>query len=202
MGPLTGRKIVELAGIGPGPFCAMLLADLGADVIARRPRRRRRPRHRPADRSSTLMRRSRRSIAVDLKQPDGVDAVLRLVDAGRRADRRLPPRRDRAARARPRRLPRAQSAPGLRPHDRLGPGRSAARRRPATTSTTSRSPARSHAIGRDGEPPVAAAQPGRRLRRRRALLSRSASSLRCSSASALGQGPGRRRRHGRTAPRR
>ena len=33
MGPLSGVKVVELAGIGPGPFCAMLLADLGADVI-------------------------------------------------------------------------------------------------------------------------------------------------------------------------
>ena len=32
-GPLTGLKIVEIAGIGPGPFCAMLLADLGADIL-------------------------------------------------------------------------------------------------------------------------------------------------------------------------
>ena len=33
MGPLTGLRVVEVAGIGPGPFCAMLLADLGADVV-------------------------------------------------------------------------------------------------------------------------------------------------------------------------
>ncbi len=33
MGPLQGMKVIELAGIGPGPYCAMLLADLGADVI-------------------------------------------------------------------------------------------------------------------------------------------------------------------------
>ena len=35
MGPLSGVRIIELAGIGPGPFCAMMLADMGADVIRR-----------------------------------------------------------------------------------------------------------------------------------------------------------------------
>ena len=46
-GPLDGLKIIEIAGIGPGPFCAMMLADMGADVHPRRPgpeRLRRRPR--------------------------------------------------------------------------------------------------------------------------------------------------------------
>ena len=81
MGPLAGIKIVEIAGIGPGPYGAMLLADLGADIIR-------------IDRSSgvnafgqgpsaeppaDLLARGRRSVAVDLKHPDGVATVLDLV---------------------------------------------------------------------------------------------------------------------------
>ena len=80
-GPLSGIKIVEIAGIGPGPYGAMLLADLGADVIR-------------IDRSSgvnafgqgpdaeppaDILARGRRSVAVDLKHPDGVATVLDLV---------------------------------------------------------------------------------------------------------------------------
>ena len=79
MGPLDGVTIVELAGIGPGPFCGMMLSDMGADVIridrtsaVRDPR----PERPPAD----VLARGRRSIAVDLKQPEGVETVLRLVD--------------------------------------------------------------------------------------------------------------------------
>ena len=78
-GPLEGIRIVELAGIGPGPFAGMLLADAGADVIrvdradrAHVPGGRGRP-------TSTCMNRSRRSVAVDLKHPDGVALVLDLV---------------------------------------------------------------------------------------------------------------------------
>jgi alpha-methylacyl-CoA racemase len=74
MGPLAGLKIIELAGVGPGPFCGMMLADMGADVICiDRPR----PGH-----SHVLdpLRRNRRSIACDLKNPAAVAAVLRLVD--------------------------------------------------------------------------------------------------------------------------
>jgi alpha-methylacyl-CoA racemase len=81
MGPLAGIKIVEIAGIGPGPYGAMLLADLGADVIR-------------IDRSSgvnafgqgpsaeppaDILARGRRSVAVDLKNPEGVVTVLDLV---------------------------------------------------------------------------------------------------------------------------
>ena len=79
-GPLTGIRVVEIGGIGPGPFCAMLLADLGADVLR-------------VDRvvggglvgpsedhSTELLNRGRRSIAVDLKHPEGPEVVLRLVD--------------------------------------------------------------------------------------------------------------------------
>ncbi len=79
-GPLSGIKIVELAGIGPGPFSAMLLADLGADII----RVDRAQQVNPAafDRPNLdVMNRGRRSIGVDLKHPDGVETVLRLVES-------------------------------------------------------------------------------------------------------------------------
>lgn len=78
MGPLQGVKVVELAGIGPGPFAAMMLADMGADVI-----RVDRAGSVPADFSKQnleLFNRGRRSVAVDLKKPDGVESVLRLVE--------------------------------------------------------------------------------------------------------------------------
>jgi len=72
-GPLEGVRLVELAGIGPAPFAAMVLADLGADIVR-------------VDRASgasgfarmDVMNRGRRSIAVDLKHPEGVEVVLRL----------------------------------------------------------------------------------------------------------------------------
>jgi alpha-methylacyl-CoA racemase len=82
MGPLAGVKIIELAGIGPAPFCAMLLADMGAEVVR-------------VDRAANvgtdtdrdgndarfnLLLRGRRNIAVDLKNKAGQDAVLRLID--------------------------------------------------------------------------------------------------------------------------
>src|SRR4051794_41795849 len=76
-GPLRGVRVVELAGIGPGPHAAMLLADLGADVI--RPER-------PAGagsaspRETDLLTRGRPSVAMDLKKPGAVEAVLKLVE--------------------------------------------------------------------------------------------------------------------------
>lgn len=79
MGPLTGIKVVELAGIGPGPMCAMLLADLGATVI-------RIERREPVDLGIkrplkfNLVLRNRKAIALDLKQPRHVALALRLVD--------------------------------------------------------------------------------------------------------------------------
>ena len=74
MGPLKGLKIVEMAGIGPGPFCGMVLADLGAEVIR-------------VDRASAkgtgsrqeASNRGKKSIAVDLKAKEGVQIVLKLV---------------------------------------------------------------------------------------------------------------------------
>lgn len=76
-GPLAGVKVVELAGIGPGPHACMLLADLGADVIR-------------VDRPGgsllgggphDILTRGRPSVALDLKHPDGVETVLRLVES-------------------------------------------------------------------------------------------------------------------------
>ncbi|MFE6688488.1 CaiB/BaiF CoA transferase family protein [Streptomyces sp. NPDC057743] len=75
-GPLSGVRVVELAGIGPGPFAAMLLADLGADVV-----RVDRPKGAGLgiDPASDLTNRNKRSVLVDLKQPAGVARVLDLV---------------------------------------------------------------------------------------------------------------------------
>ncbi len=78
-GPLVGLKVVELAGIGPAPFAAMLLADLGADIV-RVDRRADAGLGVPRGAEYDLMSRSRASIAVDLKNPQGVDAVLRLAE--------------------------------------------------------------------------------------------------------------------------
>jgi alpha-methylacyl-CoA racemase len=78
-GPLTGLRVVELAGIGPGPFCGMVLADFGAEVI-RVDRAGSVRGGDPASPPPHIYNRGRRSIGVDLKHPDGVAAVLRLVD--------------------------------------------------------------------------------------------------------------------------
>jgi alpha-methylacyl-CoA racemase len=79
VGPLRGVRIVELAGIGPGPFAGMLLSDMGADIVR-------------VDRAGQVnpaafdkpnlepLYRGRRSIGVDLKKPEGVELVLRLIE--------------------------------------------------------------------------------------------------------------------------
>ncbi|HUY63150.1 MAG TPA: CaiB/BaiF CoA-transferase family protein [Acidimicrobiales bacterium] len=77
-GPLAGLRVVELAGIGPGPYTAMLLADAGADVL-RIDRASGRPASPPSGGHWDLLNRSRRSVAVNLKHPDGVALVLDLV---------------------------------------------------------------------------------------------------------------------------
>jgi alpha-methylacyl-CoA racemase len=79
-GPLAGLKIIELAGIGPGPFCAMMLADMGAEVI-RVDRAQSAMGGDPATPPSDVLNRGRRSIAVDLKHPDGVETVLALIES-------------------------------------------------------------------------------------------------------------------------
>lgn len=75
-GPLTGIRIVELAGLGPAPHACMLLADLGADVL-----RVDRPGGGFGLASYDVLTRSRRSVAIDLKHPAGPEAVLRLAAA-------------------------------------------------------------------------------------------------------------------------
>ncbi len=79
MGPLTGFRIVEFAGIGPGPMCAMLLSDMGADVLR-------------IDRLAAaglgismrskfdLLNRGRRSVALDLKKPEAIEVAMRLIE--------------------------------------------------------------------------------------------------------------------------
>ncbi|MGC4250919.1 MAG: CaiB/BaiF CoA-transferase family protein [Sphingobium sp.] len=78
-GPLKGLKVIEMAGLGPVPFCGMMLADMGADVIR-------------VDRTGStdlgiefptaldLRNRNKRSVAIDLKKPEGLEALLRLVE--------------------------------------------------------------------------------------------------------------------------
>ncbi|MGK2948226.1 MAG: CaiB/BaiF CoA transferase family protein [Acidimicrobiales bacterium] len=75
-GPLAGLRVVEVAGIGPGPFCAMVLADLGADVI----RVERPAGGEAAGNPHDILARGRRSVAVDLKAPGAAEVVLRLAD--------------------------------------------------------------------------------------------------------------------------
>ena len=74
-GPLSGVKVLELAGIGPGPFCGMLLADMGADVL-RVDRAQEADLGLPVEPKFDIMARGRRSIALDLKRPASVAAVL------------------------------------------------------------------------------------------------------------------------------
>jgi alpha-methylacyl-CoA racemase len=75
-GPLAGVRVVELAGIGPGPFAAMLLADLGADVVrVDRPT----PPVLGADPAHDVTNRNKRSVVVDLRSPDGPGLLLDLV---------------------------------------------------------------------------------------------------------------------------
>ena len=71
MGPLKGFKIIEMAGIGPGPFAGMILADMGAEVIIIE-------RSTSKNRMPDCNRRGKRSIALNLKTPDGVETLLQL----------------------------------------------------------------------------------------------------------------------------
>jgi alpha-methylacyl-CoA racemase len=75
VGPLTGIRVVEMAGIGPGPFTAMMLSDLGAEVI-----RVDRLSHKGTGHRANVLNRGRKSIAVDLKNPRGVETTLRLIE--------------------------------------------------------------------------------------------------------------------------
>ena len=78
-GPLHGVKVIEMAGLGPAPFAAMMLADLGAEVIT--VDRLSTVQEDPATVSAQLLRRGKQSIALDLKQSASVEVVLRLVES-------------------------------------------------------------------------------------------------------------------------
>ena len=75
MGPLKGLKIIEVSGIGPGPFCGMLLADLGADLVCVD-----RPGRPLLDPETDCMRRGKRSIILDLKSPQDTEILLAMVE--------------------------------------------------------------------------------------------------------------------------
>ncbi len=74
-GPLSGIRIIEFAGIGPGPFCGMLLADLGAEVV-----RIDRPGDGRPGRAADIMSRGKRSVGLNLKDPADVATALALLD--------------------------------------------------------------------------------------------------------------------------
>jgi alpha-methylacyl-CoA racemase len=78
-GPLTGYKIVEFAGIGPGPFCSMLLSDMGAEVL-RLDRTEDAGLGIPSDTKYALLNRGRRSVALNLKKKEAVEAALKLIE--------------------------------------------------------------------------------------------------------------------------
>lgn len=74
MGPLSGLKVIEIAGLGPAPFCSMLLADLGAEVIAIHKRS-----NNNVD-AIELHERGKKTIALNLKTPEGIAIVLSLIE--------------------------------------------------------------------------------------------------------------------------
>ena len=80
MGPLAGIRILEFAGIGPGPFAAMMLSDMGADVL-RLDRAGAVRGERPEGHSPDLLNRGRRSVGLDLKHSEGIGTALRLVES-------------------------------------------------------------------------------------------------------------------------
>jgi alpha-methylacyl-CoA racemase len=82
-GPLAGLRVVEIGSLGPGPFCCMMLADMGADVLRVDRVSSEAPVGPGADHAVELLNRGRRSAGVDLKQPAGVELVL---DLAARAD--------------------------------------------------------------------------------------------------------------------
>jgi alpha-methylacyl-CoA racemase len=79
MGTLSGYKIVEFAGIGPAPMCAMLLADMGADVL-RIDRAEDAALGVALETKYSLLSRGRKSVAIDLKKPEGVAAAMKLIE--------------------------------------------------------------------------------------------------------------------------
>ena len=200
-GPLSGIKIIELAGIGPAPYTCMMLADAGAQVL-RLERAAPGAVERAADGTAAgagpVLGPAEPVAPLGRHRPQEPRrrrAGARARGRRRRVDRGVPARRGRAAGRRARGLFRPQPAAGLRAHDRVGPGRAdGAHGRPRHRLHRHRRRAVVDGPGRLGA--GAAAEPGGRLRRRR-----HAAGLRHGGRPArggpLGRGPGGRRRHGR-----
>ncbi len=76
MGPLEGVKVIEVGGIGPGPFCGMMLSDMGAEIV----RVERKGQFALTEPKFDVLLRNRRSVEIDLRKEAGVDALLRMVE--------------------------------------------------------------------------------------------------------------------------
>ena len=76
MGPLSGVKIIEVGGIGPGPFCGMMLSDMGAEII----RVERKGGLSLSDPKYDLLTRNRKSISINLRNPQGVETLLKMIE--------------------------------------------------------------------------------------------------------------------------
>ena len=150
-GPLAGIKVIELAGIGPGPMCAMLLADLGATVL-------RIDRKQPAKLGIerplkyNMLLRNRGSVALDLKDPAAVEIVLDLVEQADALIEGFRPGVTERLGLGPEPAC-AQPATGLRPHHRLGPARPAGQAAGHDINYLALTGVLD-AIGREGQPPT------------------------------------------------
>jgi len=122
-GPLTSVRVVEIGSLGPGPFCSMMLADMGADVIRIDRVSGGGPVGPGSDHEAELLNRGRPSVGADLKNPAAVELVLDLRRAG--ADILIEGFRPGVAERLgigPQAVLGAESAPGIWPDDWLRPG--------------------------------------------------------------------------------
>ena len=194
MGVLSGYRIVEFAGIGPAPMAAMLLSDMGAEVLridrVEESHLGIRMEHR-----YNLLCRGRRSVAIDLKHREGREAALKLIARSHALIEGFRPGVMERFGAGTRSLPGPQSPAGLRAGDRMGAGGSpGADRRPRhRLHCLDRGSARNR---RRGWTARSASQPGGGFRRRRGLPGPGPGG-RDAGGQDVGQRAGNRRGHGR-----
>ena len=143
MGPLKGLTIIEIAGIGPGPFRRHVTGGHGRRRHSGGATRRQHV-HRRTQSQTGLSQSQQALHQYQPEEPEGVDTVLHSAGKGRRPAGGKPTRRHGAAWPGPGCLPGTQSGTGLRPHDRLGPGGPNGAAKQATTSTIS--PSAEHCI--------------------------------------------------------